>query len=169
MSLSPGNSLCTRSMPCGTVHWMKREARPDVDQLARHLRLWIQSRRMTLQAVEQELGMGVGYLGQLLRGNLDLKVKHVLAVLEIIGVEPSEFFSSLYPPRAPYGSPPGPPRPDIGGFPERRPGEVMPGVSEAQLDHLLQQALRRMGGVVKLPEEAAKPTSRRKKEKKRAS
>ena len=146
---------------------MKREARPDVDQLARHLRLWIQARRMTLQAVEGELGMGVGYLGQLLRGNLDLKVKHVLAVLEVIGVEPAEFFSSLYPPQAPYRSSPVPPRLDPGGFPERRPGDVIPGVSEAQLDHLLRRALQDV--VTKLTREEARPSARRKKAKGKAS
>jgi transcriptional regulator with XRE-family HTH domain len=148
---------------------MKRETRPDVDQLAHHLRLWIQARRVTLQAVEKELGMGVGYLGQLLRGNLDLKVKHVLAVLEVIGVEPAEFFSSLYPPQAPRGNIPWPPRPDLGGPPERRTGEVMPELSDAELDQMMRLALRRMGVTAKLLREAEEPRSRRKKEKGRAS
>src|SRR5215208_3903616 len=140
---------------------MKRETRPDVDKLASHLRLYIQAKRVTLHAVESELGMGVGYLGQLLRGNLDLKVKHVLAVLEVIGVEPAEFFASLYAPQTPYWNPPGPPRFDFGGFPGRRTGEVVPGVSDAQLDQVVRQALLRLG-VAEPARESSKPRTRRK-------
>ena len=129
---------------------MKNEPRAKVDELAQHLHLCIQARRLTLRAVERQLGMGVGYLGQLLRGNVDLKVKHLLGVLEAIGMEPEEFFSSLYGgtlPTLPVPRPAsaGPPRFDLGELPRRRPGEIVPGVTEERLDRAIEQSLLRLG------------------------
>ena len=48
--------------------------------------------------VERRLGMGRDYLRQLLAGRVDLKVKHVLAVLAAIGVEPAGFFAEHFGP-----------------------------------------------------------------------
>jgi transcriptional regulator with XRE-family HTH domain len=128
---------------------MKNEPSSKVVKLAQHLHLCIQARRLTLRWVERQLGMGGGYLGQLLRGNVDLKVKHLLAVLEVIGVEPEEFFSSLYggtlPVAGPEPAPVGPPRLGFGDLPFRRPGEVVPGVSEERLDRAVEEALLRLG------------------------
>jgi len=131
---------------------MKQEPTAKVQALAQHLHLCIQARRLTLRSVERELGMGVGYLGQLLHGNVDLKVKHLMAVLEAIGIEPEELFSSLYAGTLPAvltpvpGAPTaGPPRFDLGGLPARRSGEVVPGVSRERLEDAIDQCLLRLG------------------------
>jgi transcriptional regulator with XRE-family HTH domain len=133
---------------------VKVNATANVDALAQHLRLSIQARGLTLRWVERQLGMGEGYLGQLLRGNLDLKVKHVMAVLQVIGMEPEEFFSTFarggYPVPLPYPAyqapAAAPPRFDTGNPPiPRRPGEVVPGLSEERLEQAVTNALLRLG------------------------
>lgn len=40
--------------------------------------------------------MGRDYLRQLLSGNMDLKLKHVFAVLAVLGEEPAEFFAGVF-------------------------------------------------------------------------
>lgn len=67
----------------------------DVKRLADFVRLKIRSTGHFQNAVERRLGWGEGYLSQLLRGNQDLKVKHVYAILRAIGVPAAEFFSQL--------------------------------------------------------------------------
>ena len=130
---------------------MKVDPSTEVEALAHHLRLCIQARRLTMRSVEDQLGMGVGYLGQLLRGNLDLKVKHVMAVLAVIGMEPAEFFSSLYEGTLPvaaapsHRAPAGPPRFDLDRLRTLRPGEIVPGVSAARLDRAVRESLLRLG------------------------
>lgn len=50
----------------------------------------------SLQAVDQKAGWSVGYLSQLLRGNVDLKVWQLFTVLGVIGKPPAEFFAEIY-------------------------------------------------------------------------
>lgn len=47
--------------------------------------------------VEEMAGFSKGYLSQLLARNLDLKVWHILAILDVFKVGPSQFFERLYP------------------------------------------------------------------------
>ena len=148
---------------------MRIERPDDVKAVADHLRLCLQIKRITMRSVEEQLGMGEGYLGQLLRGNLDLKVKHVMAVLAAIGMGPDEFFSSLYgsPSPAAFVQPAfsGPPRFDLGGMPARRPGEIVPGVSEERLDRAIRESLARLGytpGQAATEEERESPRQGRK-------
>ncbi len=47
--------------------------------------------------VERRAGFSRGYLSQLLAGNVDLKVRHILSVLDALGIAPGQFFASLYP------------------------------------------------------------------------
>ncbi|MEL7061172.1 MAG: hypothetical protein AAGN46_14215 [Acidobacteriota bacterium] len=46
--------------------------------------------------VEQLAGFSKGYLSQLLAQNLDIKVWHVLAILEVFDLTPTEFFARVY-------------------------------------------------------------------------
>ncbi len=48
--------------------------------------------------VETKAGFSRGYLSQLLAGNLDLKVWHVLAILEVLEHNPGEVFAKVFPP-----------------------------------------------------------------------
>ena len=79
---------------------------PDVEtkRLSEALREAVHRRKFSLRQVENALGQGKGYLSQLLGGNVDLKVKHVFAVLGVIGMEPEELFLDLYDRSDPLGA-----------------------------------------------------------------
>ncbi|RMH23482.1 MAG: XRE family transcriptional regulator [Acidobacteria bacterium] len=47
--------------------------------------------------VEARAGFSRGYLSQLLAENLDLKLVHIIAILEVLEVSPGHFFRTLYP------------------------------------------------------------------------
>jgi transcriptional regulator with XRE-family HTH domain len=71
---------------------------PDVEtqRVADALREAIRRRKISQREVERTLGQSKGYLSLLLNGNVDLKLKHVFAVLQVIGMEPTELFLSIY-------------------------------------------------------------------------
>jgi transcriptional regulator with XRE-family HTH domain len=79
---------------------------PEVEtqRLADVLRETIHRSKISQRQIERTLGQGKGYLSQLLSGNVDLKVKHVFAVLAVIGVEPEEFFQEIYDRSDPVGA-----------------------------------------------------------------
>ncbi len=67
-----------------------------VAKLSRALRERIHREGLTFRDVEDRLEMGRDYLSQLFRGSVDLKLKHVMAILDAIGVAPEEFFAAVY-------------------------------------------------------------------------
>ena len=143
---------------------MRNKSPLQVQAVADHLRLCIQARRITLRSIERQLGLPQGYLGQLLRGNLDLKLKHLLAVLDAIGMEPLEFFASMSGrPALPAQRPitPDLSRFDLFSSPEWRMGDIVPGVSAARLEQAVLGALHRLGFAPSpapaLPEKAEQP------------
>ncbi len=69
------------------------KALSDTERIARALQRRIHEAGLTYRDVENRLGMGEKYLGQLLRGAVDLKVKHVAAVLAAIEVSLEDFFA----------------------------------------------------------------------------
>jgi transcriptional regulator with XRE-family HTH domain len=76
----------------------------EVSRVAEALREAIRRGKTSQRQVERALGQGKGYLSQLLGGNVDLKLKHVFAILAVLGVEPEEFFLELYERSDPVGS-----------------------------------------------------------------
>src|SRR5947199_10833567 len=76
----------------------------EVRRVAEALREAIRRGKSAQRQVERALGQGKGYLSQLFGGNVDLKVKHVFAILAVLGVEPDEFFLDLYDRSDPVGS-----------------------------------------------------------------
>jgi len=69
---------------------------PEVHQVAEALRDAIRKAKTSQRAVERALGQSQGYLSQILNGSVDLKLKHVFEVLNVIGAEPADFFSNVY-------------------------------------------------------------------------
>jgi transcriptional regulator with XRE-family HTH domain len=77
------------------------------NKLVETLRQKIREAGLTLREVEERLGLGKDYLRHVLSGRVDLKLKHVLAILAVLGLDPGPFFAEV------YGSPTalaGPPR-----------------------------------------------------------
>ena len=54
---------------------------------------------VTNREVESRLEMSHGYLSRILAGAIELRVEHVLAIVEVIGIDPAEFFDLAFPVR----------------------------------------------------------------------
>ncbi len=75
----------------------EKERDEEIRLVLQELRRMIKRSEFSQRQVEETAGFSKGYLSQLLARNLDLKVWHVLAILEVFGLSPSEFFERLYP------------------------------------------------------------------------
>ena len=60
-----------------------------LDLLDRAIHLSRRSRR----EIERTLGLGQGYLGSLLKGRIELKVRHVYVLARELGLDPLSFFT----------------------------------------------------------------------------
>ncbi|MGH2628752.1 MAG: helix-turn-helix domain-containing protein [Anaerolineales bacterium] len=74
----------------------REAAGAEVEKVSAALRQRIRLAGLTLREVEERLGMGKNYLRQLLSGAVDLKLKHLLAVLQVVGESPVDFFVGVY-------------------------------------------------------------------------
>jgi transcriptional regulator with XRE-family HTH domain len=57
----------------------------------------MQAAGLTRKELDQRLGAGPGYISQVLTGRMELKFRHILAILRALDVEPSVFCQTLYP------------------------------------------------------------------------
>ena len=68
----------------------------ELDRVLTLLRNKIRERGFTQLEVQESLAWGRSYISQLLTKQKSLRVEQVLLILEVIGVEPGEFFGELY-------------------------------------------------------------------------
>ena len=68
----------------------------ELDRVLTLLRNKIRERGFTQLEVQEALSWGRSYISQLLTKQKSLRVEQVLLILEVIGVEPGEFFGELY-------------------------------------------------------------------------
>lgn len=76
----------------------------EVRQAARLLESLIQAAGMPESELERRLDVAPGYVGRVLSGEIELKLRHILAILRALEIEPSLYFESLYPAQAPAGT-----------------------------------------------------------------
>jgi len=69
----------------------------EVRRATKLLETVMQAAGLTRKDLDQRLGAGPGYVSQVLTGRMELKLRHVLAILRALEVEPSVFFQTLYP------------------------------------------------------------------------
>ena len=75
-----------------------REAANDMTQrILERLQLRIRRSKLTQSAIESRLGFSRGFLSNIFSGVVEIKYWHLLAILEAMGLEPSEFFRELFP------------------------------------------------------------------------
>jgi hypothetical protein len=115
----------------------------------------VQIAGLNRQDLDHRLGQGRGTSSQVLSGRIELKYRHVLAILDVVDVEPGIFFRVLYPE-------PDEPRQAVGGrvmerlleklhqagYPDR-PGpaaEAAPAVDTAELERRIQAVIREVFG-----------------------
>ena len=71
----------------------------EVVRLTNLLSAAVKFSNVTQREVERKLGLSSGSLSRLFSGGIELKLKHVLDVCEVIGFPPSRFFRAAYPQR----------------------------------------------------------------------
>jgi transcriptional regulator with XRE-family HTH domain len=76
----------------------------EIRQAARLLESLIQATGVPEDELERRLDVSPGYLGRLLSGEIELKLRHILSILRALEVEPSLYFESLYPAQTPAGT-----------------------------------------------------------------
>jgi transcriptional regulator with XRE-family HTH domain len=117
----------------------------EVRRATKLLETVMQAAGLTRKDLDQKLGAGPGYVSQVLTGRMELKFRHVLAILRALEVEPSVFFQTLYPENRPstdavvmeeflrrfqrlgFGAPPAP---------------AAPSLDPQELEKLIQSAVR---------------------------
>ncbi len=68
----------------------------EVDRYLTLLRNKIREKGFTQLEVQEALSWGRSYISQLLTRQKSLRVEQVLLILDVIGVDPAEFFAELY-------------------------------------------------------------------------
>ncbi len=68
-----------------------------IEHLAEVLKSVIRSSGLTGREIERRLGMSGGYTSRLLGGGVELKLSQILAILDVIGLYPSELFAMAFP------------------------------------------------------------------------
>lgn len=76
----------------------------EVERYLTLLRNKIRERGFTQLEVQEALGWGRSYISQLLTRQKNLRVEQILLILNVIGIEPAEFFAEFYGGPRPYGS-----------------------------------------------------------------
>ena len=71
----------------------------EVVRLTNLLSAAVKFSNVTQREVERKLELSSGSLSRLFSGGIELKVKHILDVCEVIGFSPSRFFQAAYPQR----------------------------------------------------------------------
>ena len=69
----------------------------EVRRATKLLETVMQAAGLTRKELDQRLGAGAGYVSQVLTGRMELKLRHVLAILRALNMDPSLFFQTLYP------------------------------------------------------------------------
>jgi transcriptional regulator with XRE-family HTH domain len=71
----------------------------EVVRLTNLLSATVKFSNITQREVERKLGLSSGSLSRLFSGGIELKVKHILDICEVIGFSPARFFHAAYPQR----------------------------------------------------------------------
>ena len=77
-----------------------------VRPVLQELRRLIRHSELSQREVEKAAGFSKGYLSQVLGQNLDLKMRHVLKILDVLQVPPGRFFLEVFEPRLGAQAPP---------------------------------------------------------------
>lgn len=75
----------------------------EVSRAAKLLDVLIQTTGVSAEELEKRLEASPGYLDRLLSGAVELKLRHILAILRVLEIEPALFFQILYPEPGPVG------------------------------------------------------------------
>ena len=109
----------------------------DLDRILTALRNRIRERGFTQLEVQEVLGWGRSYISQLLTKQKTLRIEQILQILNVINVEPEDFWGEIYQ-FGQFGDAP----------PSRRRQRALPAAFEPAAESMLED-LRRIGSLVK--------------------
>jgi len=122
----------------------------DIRRSAKMLESVVRMYGLSARQLEEKLSYGAGTVNRLFSGKIELKLRHILLILEVIGIPPSQFFREVFPEDDRPRSEPemasrlldllerhAPPRRSIQPAP--------PSVSDEDLDRRILDALNRLG------------------------
>ncbi|NJL29814.1 MAG: hypothetical protein HC897_18945 [Thermoanaerobaculia bacterium] len=75
------------------------DAKQEARRLLDRLRMIIYLSSLRHGEIEERAGFSRGYLSQILSGSVELKFRHVITILDAVGVAPAVLFAELYPHR----------------------------------------------------------------------
>jgi transcriptional regulator with XRE-family HTH domain len=73
----------------------------EVERQVQALKTLIKLSNVSVRELERRLKVGAGTLNRIFAGRIELKVRHVLMILDEIGYEPKEYYNLLYGERRP--------------------------------------------------------------------
>ena len=76
------------------------DPKQETRRLLKWLRFLIQLSEHNQSAIERLAGFSRGYLSQILNGHVDIKLRHLLLILDAIEIYPADLFFQLYPRKA---------------------------------------------------------------------
>jgi hypothetical protein len=68
----------------------------EVRRIARLLEALVKVERVPVRELERRLDMGGGTLNRIFGGKIELKIRHILLVLDALGVKPQTFFDQAW-------------------------------------------------------------------------
>ena len=122
----------------------------EIRRCAKMLESVVRMDGLSARQLEDKLGYGAGTVNRLFSGKIELKLRHILLILEVIGIPPSQFFREVFPederPRS---------EPEMAArlldllerhAPRRLPSRhAAPSLSDTELDRRILEALERLG------------------------
>lgn len=78
---------------------LARQARAETRRALARLRDLIEDADLRQRQVEDRAGFSRGYLSQLLNGHIEIKLRHLEVLFEVLDLSPGQYFGALFPPR----------------------------------------------------------------------
>jgi hypothetical protein len=137
----------------------------EVLRFARLLESVVRVSKVSIRELERRLDLGGGSLNRIFSGRIELKLRHILLVLDTLGLDPKQYFITACDQR------PGDelPRPFVGNLVEAlkllapvasRPEREMVAISDSELDRRIREALRRIEAEARKAEKESEPSER---------
>lgn len=122
----------------------------EVLRFSRLLESVVRVSKVSVRELERRLDLGGGSLNRIFSGRIDLKVRHILLVMDALGIDPRNYFKEAYkdrPPDEPPGSLPDHLMEALAIFAPagRRPERAVVSISDEEFDRRVDEAFRRYG------------------------
>lgn len=127
---------------------MENQSDAEVARISELLKMAIRMSGASNREIERRLGLSGGYLSRLFSGGIELKVKHILDISDVIQLDPGEFLQIAFPPHREIRSPTGKKLLDlvtrIQNVDAPSPARPQPQVDSQQIEEMIRSAVRKV-------------------------